>query len=745
MSIATRSSLESNLLALSTRLTQIQRINTEFCQRIFSSIDNENFTSIIDSQRSFNMATAATSQNPAVHSYFMDARQLTTAEIQYEWSIRGMPGIVSAIELNRVLEQERQNGIDPTSIGRVVRPPANYRTELFALYTAISQLHHRASECTWMSYTTDSSIYSDLSSRVAHYLARMNRVHESHRDSAFETATHTLEATKGMVVWLRRLSTGRHTTVATDQSFATGNLHDTLRTADRTTPPMRSNDGVGATSTMPMSDNNPFIPRSQPTVITPTHQAMTGDPGIVHGTGRSTINLVTRPNLSPIAESSPHRNMQSNAINRGHTNTQGPSNGNSNASNAHRSPAYQRTETNREPNYGFERARHFDRNETPHENAAEVPDRTSTEQLDRSGQRNVSERRTSVPRRTDEAYRSTRIEDAEHTKACSQESLSMRRYVGAKTYDGEPATAKTLALDDLIDVIQSFQESLACTDAVVLRNIGMTLSGDARIWWRANRQYFHTVEEWERAIRSRFELNQSTKEALMSTIYSRKQRSSESLSKFIDEMNVMMDRLPNEFSELHRITLIIANSSESCRQFLRLRNAQTMYELVNYAYTFVDEKTSNKPQLLNKFLKMKKINATVIQDEEESEESSAEEPDEGAEIDVQAIMQYLKEKTKDNRSKSSMANKKPAIKSSQNPPRVTHIVAIEGEEPTICPNCLNWGHRMENCSQEPKRRLCFGCGRPNTIRRNCPTCSQNPKNSEACLKATAVQTQAKSE
>lgn len=350
--------------------------------------------------------------------------------------------------------------------------------------------------------------------------------------------------------------------------------------------------------------------------------------------------------------------------------------------------------------------------------------------------------------RGDQTYRSRASDEAfSSPQSFGQENMAVRRYIGSKTFDGENVNAKVFSLEELIDTVRMIQQSGA-SDHVVLRNIGMSLSGEARTWWSANRTFIQSVQQWEQAIRDRFDQRQSSKEALMTSVYSRKQKEGERLARYVDEVNVMMDRLPQMFSESHRLAILVENANDSCKPLLRLRGARTMLELVSYANTFVEAKAAPKPNTTKLPRFIKKVNALATNtDDERSEAPEIEEHGEDeVEIDIQALIKQLMKTERSAKGNKQRVNvpreSKPSAAASQNRPTNVTTVAIKGEEPLICANCLNWGHRFDNCSEKPNRKLCFGCGRPDTYRNECPTCTKKSKNELTCLNATACQTPA---
>lgn len=666
----------------------------------------------------------------------INAFHLRTEELQYEWNIRRLAGVPSPQDLNRQFTLEEDRGDNLLDIGRPVNIPIDYGVRAFALYSAVSNLSQEIVERVYLRNTVGSmSTEETLGSRIRHYELRLGRIHERFQTrNEFRTARRRL--TTSAMLWRDSIVDSPQlvlssTTMDIDRTFTTGNL-PSRRGSEAVNQPVNSTanihvDAAPAVVTNPFLDTPSSVPRQ--TTFTPR-----------------------RPNTVPPDQNAHWENRQSGTDSRPREYER------------NERPSMDRNQGSREQGV-IQPARQLPYNRSintiplmPHEMACPDDDEPHTEPMrretrrqSRSGSPRNQSYQTPPPNHRestrDGSHRSRGNEEGfNHSQAFSQENMAMRRYIGPKTFDGESIGAKTFSLEEIIDTIRMFQQSGA-TDDIVLRNIGMSLSGEARTWWSANRGRIESVRQWEQAIRNRFDQRQSSKEALLTTVYSRKQKEDERLARYFDEMNVMMDRLPNEFSELHRIAILIENANDQCKPLLRLKGARTLHELVEYANTFVDFKAIPKMSASKPSRFIKKVNTTTVNTEHESPETSDAEEQDGNEIDVQAIIRQLTkkfektikgERKQDNSKKNVKAIQFSANNQEQGNTK-SQTIPIKGDEPVICPNCLCWGHRFENCQDKPQRRLCYGCGRPDTFKNECPRCSPISKNEKSCLNATAHQ------
>lgn len=338
----------------------------------------------------------------------------------------------------------------------------------------------------------------------------------------------------------------------------------------------------------------------------------------------------------------------------------------------------------------------------------------------------------------------------------THENMAIRRYLGTRLFDGtrirdsDGTNTKVYSLEELVDTIQGAHEAVQCSEGAILRNLTFSLSGQARTWWKANRHKITSLHECEEAIRKRFDSQASTPQALLRNVYCRKQGTTEHLPKFIDEMNVLMDRALMSDADEERLDLIIANANEQCQPLLHARQARSMVELIQFANTFPEAKAT-KSATARSFRFEKKVQALQEDSEHELTNDGSSESESEEVIDVQALKKLIrsmegrsssKRAVTLNQSRRTPSHKaEPAGIAHQEPTVLSHTMEAQGNEAMICWNCGHWGHPFKQCRVKTQRVFCYGCGRPNTIARDCQTCQQT-KNGQAGPELTVLPTDA---
>lgn len=208
-------------------------------------------------------------------------------------------------------------------------------------------------------------------------------------------------------------------------------------------------------------------------------------------------------------------------------------------------------------------------------------------------------------------------------------------------------------------------------------------SGKALVWYRANREHFHSWFELSQALRYEFQ-PMDYDYRLLDEIRQRTQGSDESISIYISVMENLFRRLTVPVSEDYKLSTIRRNILPFYQSQLGLVSLNSLQELVRYG----------------KQLELSKFRSEYYRPPPTSQQFL--EPD----------LAY--------RQRSSVSS------SAVHP--LTHS-SVSATQLSVCWNCRQEGHRFMNCSQ-PKNRFCHRCGYPNVVISTCPSCSKKNHTSQ---------------
>lgn len=316
------------------------------------------------------------------------------------------------------------------------------------------------------------------------------------------------------------------------------------------------------------------------------------------------------------------------------------------------------------------------------------------------------------------------------------EHQTLKRWVGPKDFTGATqADDRThINLNTFMMRVRAYQSAQEVEDVVVLRNIGQSLAGQAGKWWENKKHEIATVDEFERAIRMRFEPDTSDPTRLTAKFYNTRQKEGEFLLDYYDEKLSIYRRLPvGHFTTEDDVieAVIEGMTAQYAKSFIE-RMPHTLKELDTFCNQLVarEPRSSTRESRtlpkasdpLRRYVR-KAVNeiteiTPVNRDQSDSEYDEAEIDER---MEVLAMNQYKKIE----RAANNNAN---AVKTE---PKKEHPISNEvyqkqiGDKPWRCHNCLIRGHNHLSCPYE-MRKFCHGCGAPNTMMKDCNVCKSRP-------------------
>ena len=297
-------------------------------------------------------------------------------------------------------------------------------------------------------------------------------------------------------------------------------------------------------------------------------------------------------------------------------------------------------------------------------------------------------------------------------------------------FSGTEVSSKLLSTDEVFFHLETFQDGQRCSDETIITNLVFLFTGEALNWWRSNYKQFRSLADARTAMYERFDALGSSTMGLRAKIANTKQSATESLSSYVDRMNCLMDRLPNEYPLTSRIEVIRMGSNRSSYNMLVGRAFADMRELQRFA-----SQVSQGPEATSKTKEVSKtkdrrINAVEHEPEPDSDSDAQpdeESEDESVEAFVNAMAQMV---SKFSKRPQNGANRsfKPKPKPIERKDKAQAVIVtkpdreIDGTEEAICPNCDRYGHRGRNCTFAKTRVYCYGCDRPGVYKSDCPNC-----------------------
>lgn len=209
-------------------------------------------------------------------------------------------------------------------------------------------------------------------------------------------------------------------------------------------------------------------------------------------------------------------------------------------------------------------------------------------------------------------------------------------------------------------------------------------------------------------LKLRFDMYDGSVESLMATIYGRRQQKNESLPDFVDDMQFLMMRLPEHFTEAVRISTIISCALPEYSRLLLCRDYSDITDFTNHVALLCQNRsksTIDEPD--KRMISDKPVYSCDIDNDESGSDSNDE--DEG--LDIQAITTAIQK---------SLAGLK--IKRPNKPGSEQKKSKYQSELDTRAKD----RHTTAPDMNERKSKIqCFGCGAPDVYFSSCEKCQNN--------------------
>ena len=302
-------------------------------------------------------------------------------------------------------------------------------------------------------------------------------------------------------------------------------------------------------------------------------------------------------------------------------------------------------------------------------------------------------------------------------------------------------------LDAFLLRIEEGRDLVPICDSDMLRVMPFFLTGIALSWFRGSRHLWLTFEEFARACRVRFGDSDFQFE-LRQEIYKRTQGEKESVSDYLTCMRAIFDRLiprlplSEEVSYAHRnilprlhLNIRRADVVDFVHLELLAIAAEKSYRVVkNYRpppppeRSLLPELTYREPKLQNSDRRPARHPERIAVMEEPDLYFRNDPVDVVYLSDEQGTTPSRNSPVKDS---TSGVRGRPQVGSPKSPPTPNSNPFIpplidrrtDMWSPT-CWNCSRAGHRHADC-REPRKRICYRCGRRDVIKSDCPNCSGN--------------------
>lgn len=329
-------------------------------------------------------------------------------------------------------------------------------------------------------------------------------------------------------------------------------------------------------------------------------------------------------------------------------------------------------------------------------------------------------------------YTNRTVSDS-YIRQAGSELQALKRWLGAKTFEGEIVDTKHFSIDEFISSLKLCVESGICSEQTIQMVDDHTRSNSFFPSLGSEPQSTFRHVRWQRR---------------RSAIYGRRQQKNESLPDFVDSMQQLMGQLLNKFNDQQRISTIISCALPDEARMLRSRYYIDIADFTRHvAFLSQDRPRQTNERLDKRPHREKYVFSCEVAGEEIASSSEGEE--ENTSLDIQAITAAFQKsltglKFKRPSKPTEGRKSKPTFDNSTKNKEQSAQSETNGQKSKFychgCyANCKNCQSKQMNENKQPKRNVyCFGCGAANVYFSNCTDCQAKLSKNASPASATAT-------
>lgn len=289
-------------------------------------------------------------------------------------------------------------------------------------------------------------------------------------------------------------------------------------------------------------------------------------------------------------------------------------------------------------------------------------------------------------------------------------------------FSGDAASTNKydLNIHNFLDQVEMCRRAEGMSQAEMLRKVGHLLAGSARAWYQNVYHHMRTWQEFEAAIKAKF-LASDYNFSLIAEVESRRQGKTESVSTYINDMELKFRAMPIQMSDEHKLYLVQKNLLPHFAVTIAAHNPRTIRELEAMCKRLEStraiiknrEPATQKPPTFTRDRPRQRTVNAIDDSKHGASESDTDSDTSTRDACVVSRTEPAKKKFVSKPSKRGETNKTP---SSDKPATKSEPAIVEA-----CYNCRSPDHLMKDC-KKPWLKHCYVCGRPGVVARDCTTC-----------------------
>lgn len=271
-----------------------------------------------------------------------------------------------------------------------------------------------------------------------------------------------------------------------------------------------------------------------------------------------------------------------------------------------------------------------------------------------------------------------------------------------------------------LEQVKLFRKASRITENELLEQIIHLLSGNARDWYQNAHRRIRTWPQFTNELRRKF-LPADYNYDLVAQANRRKQGKNESVSSYINAMEMLFQAMPIPMADHHRLYIVRSNLLPHSADIVAATNPQTIAEVEAVCKRLESSRKQQRenlqPPTTTRAFRPRYGNANGVEEIDgnlsENGNASGDDSDNGDNNECAAVRQFENKQKKI--VKSSKANEKSAPgNAKENTQNVNNV--------ELCFNCKAAGHQQRECKRKWKKHCC-ACGYEDVVARECPKCN----------------------